>query len=277
MKLFNLMFITNDPELALHASKAGVSRVFVDLEYKGKDLRQGHLDTVKSKHTVQDVVNIKEVLKNQASEVLVRINPLDDNTADEIEQVISAVADIVMLPMFHTSDDVEKVSAIINKRAKFIPLVETKGALDEIESIFRCDGVDEVFVGLNDLHLDQGMDFIFRPLAEGQLEVLKPLSERYSKSFGFGGIARIGEGLLPAEDILMQHVRLGSSSVILSRTFHRKADSVEELEEDMSLEQEIRKILVKRSDYLKMDTRHILDSKKYFFDKVEVLMGGANV
>lgn len=271
------MFITNDPELALHASQGGVSRVFVDLEYKGKDLRQGHLDTVKNKHTVQDVAKVKDALRNESSEVLVRINPLDDNTADEIDQVISAGADIIMLPMFHTSDEVEDVSAIIDGRVKFIPLVETKSALDEVEDIFRCDGVDEVFVGLNDLHLDQGMDFIFRPLAEGQLEVLKSLSERYSKSFGFGGIARIGEGLLPAEDILMQHVRLGSSSVILSRTFHRKAESVDKLEEDMSLEQEICKILDKRSHYLKMDSEYILDSKKYFYDKVEGLMRDANV
>lgn len=37
--------------------------------------------------------------------------------------------------------------------------------------------------------------------------------------FGFGGIARIGEGDLPSDNILGEHVRLGSSSVILSRTF----------------------------------------------------------
>ena len=37
--------------------------------------------------------------------------------------------------------------------------------------------------------------------------------------FGFGGIARIGEGDLPSDNILGEHVRLGSTSVILSRTF----------------------------------------------------------
>ena len=37
--------------------------------------------------------------------------------------------------------------------------------------------------------------------------------------FGFGGIARIGEGDLPSDKILGEHVRLGSTSVILSRTF----------------------------------------------------------
>ena len=38
--------------------------------------------------------------------------------------------------------------------------------------------------------------------------------------FGFGGIARLGEGLLPGRDVLAEHLRLGSQAVILSRTFH---------------------------------------------------------
>ncbi|MDE0564737.1 hypothetical protein [Exiguobacterium sp. B2(2022)] len=37
--------------------------------------------------------------------------------------------------------------------------------------------------------------------------------------YGFGGIARIGEGRVPAERIIPEHVRLGSSCVILSRSF----------------------------------------------------------
>ena len=38
--------------------------------------------------------------------------------------------------------------------------------------------------------------------------------------FGFGGIARLDEGLLPGRDVLAEHLRLGSGAVILSRTFH---------------------------------------------------------
>ena len=37
--------------------------------------------------------------------------------------------------------------------------------------------------------------------------------------FGFGGIARLGEGLLPAERVIMEHYRLGSTRAILSRSF----------------------------------------------------------
>ena len=37
--------------------------------------------------------------------------------------------------------------------------------------------------------------------------------------YGFGGIAALGEGKLPSEQIIVEHYRLGSSCVILSRSF----------------------------------------------------------
>ena len=36
---------------------------------------------------------------------------------------------------------------------------------------------------------------------------------------GFGGIARLGFGMLPAEHVIAEHYRLGSTAVILSRSF----------------------------------------------------------
>ncbi|WP_214834823.1 hypothetical protein [Exiguobacterium sp. E4787] len=41
-----LMYITNEPNIALLAEQNGVDWVFVDLELNGKEERQGHLDTV---------------------------------------------------------------------------------------------------------------------------------------------------------------------------------------------------------------------------------------
>ena len=37
--------------------------------------------------------------------------------------------------------------------------------------------------------------------------------------YGFGGIARVGLGLLPAEYIITEHYHLGSTAAILSRGF----------------------------------------------------------
>ena len=50
-----LMYITSQPEIAQIAESAGVDRIFVDLEYIGKSDRQGGMDTVQSRHTIDDV------------------------------------------------------------------------------------------------------------------------------------------------------------------------------------------------------------------------------
>ena len=50
-----LMYITNRPDVAQVAQSCGVDRIFVDMEYIGKEERQGGLDTVKSHHSVEDV------------------------------------------------------------------------------------------------------------------------------------------------------------------------------------------------------------------------------
>lgn len=50
-----LMYITNQPEIAQIAESAGVDRIFADLEYIGKSDRQGGMDTVQSRHTIDDV------------------------------------------------------------------------------------------------------------------------------------------------------------------------------------------------------------------------------
>ena len=60
--------------------------------------------------------------------------------------------------------------------------------------------------------------------------------------FGIGGIARVGEGMLPAELLLAEHVRLGSTGAIISRTFHRQAGSVQAIEAQMDFGAELIKL-----------------------------------
>ena len=56
--MLKLMYITNRPEIAQIAESAGVDRIFVDMEFIGKDIRQGGMDTVQSHHTIEDIKNI---------------------------------------------------------------------------------------------------------------------------------------------------------------------------------------------------------------------------
>ncbi len=83
----------------------------------------------------------------------------------------------------------------------------------------KLDGIDEIHIGLNDLHLSLGLTFMFELLANGVVESLCNKLRASSVTYGFGGIACLGQGLLPAENILYEHYRLGSSRVILSRSF----------------------------------------------------------
>lgn len=212
-----LMYITNDEKIAAIAESNGVEWVFVDLEIKGKQERQGHLDTVISVHSHEDVKKIKSRLNHAG--LLVRINPIDDDSETEINRVISDGADIVMLPFFKTADEVRRFLDCVAGRAETCLLLETPEAVEIIDSLLELDGIDYIHIGLNDLHLGYGMDFLFEPLADGTVEMLCEKIRAKGIPYGFGGIAAIGRGELPAEKIMAEHYRLGSSMVILSRSF----------------------------------------------------------
>ena len=90
-----LMYITNRPDVAVIAERNGVDRIFVDMEYIGKDLRQGRMDTVQNHHTVRDVRNIRAVISK--AELLVRVNPIHEATVHEAtEKYTSSEADDVV-------------------------------------------------------------------------------------------------------------------------------------------------------------------------------------
>jgi hypothetical protein len=238
--MIKLMFITNDPRKANYAVDSGVNRIFVDLEIEGKLERQGHLDTVISGHTIDDVKIIRKAVPQ--TELLVRTNPLSKSTRDEVERVLDAGADLLMLPMFRYAEELEEYCEIVRGRAKVIPLVETVTAFMRFHQIVNIPVIEEFYIGLNDLHLGMGTDFMFEILSSGYIDQISLMVSKAGKSFGFGGIAKIGEGILPAELILGEHIRLNSNCVILSRTFHGKSSSLEELKTTIDLQWEINKI-----------------------------------
>lgn len=215
--MLKLMYITNDCDIAKIAEDAGVDRIFIDLEINGKEERQGHLDTVISKHNINDVGKIKPILSK--AELLVRVNPIYDGSRKEIDTVIEQGADVVMLPFFKTVEEVEEFINIVDKRAKVCLLCETPEAVDKMDEILALPGIDEIHIGLNDLHLGYKMKFMFQLLADGTVDKLCEKFKNAGIDYGFGGVARVGGGDLSAEKIIKEHYRLGSTMVILSRSF----------------------------------------------------------
>lgn len=213
----NLIYITNNPAVALVAEKYGVERVMVDLETLGKEERQKGMNTVQSHHTIEDVATISNALTE--SKTLVRVNPWNGNSIFEIEAVIAAGADIIMLPMWKSADEVDKFLRTVNQRTQTILLLETKEAVECLDAVLDNPLLDEIHIGLNDLHLSYGLTFMFELLTNGIVEEICEKCKVKKVPYGFGGIARIGEGMLPAERIVMEHYRIGSTRAILSRSF----------------------------------------------------------
>ena len=261
-----LMYITNKPEIAKIAENSGVDWIFVDLEVNGKEERQANLDTVKSKHSISDIVKVKEVLTT--SELLVRINPIYDGTEKEIEEVIVAGAEIIMLPYFKTTTEVETFIEMVNGRTKTMLLLETPEAVEEIDDILNVEGIDYIHIGLNDLHLGYELNFMFELLANGTVEKLGRKIKDEEIPFGFGGIAKIGEGDLPAERIITEHYRLDSSMAILSRSFCNvdKMDNLTEIENTFG--EGVRDIRDFESNLLNQSEDYFLKNKN---DTVEVI------
>lgn len=214
---FKLMILCDDPMSAMAAQEAGIDRVFYDLEFIGKAERQHGRNTVKSNNSIEDIPAIRKVVTT--SELLVRTNPIHAYSQAEIDKAITYGADVLMLPMAMDQHDVEQYVKMVGGRAKVCIMIETAAAMARLDKILTVPGVDELFIGLNDLHITMGLTFMFELLSGGLVEYIANKCNAVGMPFGFGGIARIGEGDLPSDNILGEHVRLGSTSVILSRTF----------------------------------------------------------
>ncbi|MES2413216.1 MAG: aldolase/citrate lyase family protein [Pseudomonadota bacterium] len=221
--MIDLLTITNDPDLAARCERLDGMRVFVDLERDGKAERQKGMDTFISTHQLADVGRVKAALNK--TRLMVRVNPYHiDNPAAasaELDVVLAQGADLVMLPMFTNAPQLKAFAQMVAGRAPIVALLETAGALHSLHEWIDTPGLHEVFVGLNDLHLSLGCRFMFEPLLMGHVDKVAAAARARGLRFGFGGIARLSEGLVPGREVLAEHLRLGSQAVILSRTFNR--------------------------------------------------------
>lgn len=214
--MIELMYITNNPQVAIIGERCGVDRLWVDMEWMGKEERQPG-DTVKSRHTLEDITNLRKVLTK--SQLMTRVNPIHNGSKEEIREAIDRGAEVVMLPMWKTVDEAKRFVDYVDGRAVVNLLLETKEAWGILNEVVTIPGIDEIYVGLNDLHLSLHKTFMFEMLAEGTVDEICNVLKTNKIKYGFGGIGRIGDGLLPADHILAEHVRIGSQMVILSRTF----------------------------------------------------------
>lgn len=169
--MLKLMYITNDPAVSEIAADAGVDRIFIDMEVLGKAERQGGMDTVQSHHVPEDIAKVRAAIGGSA-EIMARINPLNPNSQTEICDAIANGADVIMLPMWRTADDLRQLVRMVNGRAKVMPLLETDMAAEHLPEALAIPGIDQMHIGLNDLHLCYHQKFMFQLLTDGTVDKL---------------------------------------------------------------------------------------------------------
>lgn len=263
MKKLKTMIIENNPERALFYEACGVDRIFIDLEIMGKKERQGHLDTFISKHKLDDLEKIRSCI--QKAEILTRVNPINPSSKNEINDVINSGTDVVMLPMFKNNNEVKKFVGYVDGRAKVNLLFETPQSVQNLESILSLDGIDEIHIGLNDLHLGMKLKFMFQLLESGFIDSIVKKIRPHSIPFGIGGVATIDGGAVSGNLIIQEYARLGSEFVILSRAFKKSI-------KDCNFKEELKKIIHKYNQYplLGSNQRSLIQNELY--DKINIVV-----
>lgn len=262
-----LMLVTSDPQTILEAQNAGVGRIFFDLEYINKAERQRGRNTLILHNDIEEIPKLRSIIDH--AELLVRVNAIYPQSKKEIDKAIKYGADIIMLPMVMDAEDVKLLVNYVDGRAKVMPMIETSQALARIDEILEVPGIDEIYIGLNDLHISMGLTFMFELLSGGLVEYAANKIKAAGVKFGFGGMAKIGEGNLPAEAILAEHYRLGSNSVILSRTFRNE---VGDNTGKVNLSEEVAKIREKENEIVLWDEKKFEDNRVFVKTKVKEIV-----
>ncbi len=213
------MLWSADPILAAGADKAGVDRIGLDLEILGKADRQRGLGTWVSSHRIDQLRDMRSAVTR--AELFCRINPINAGSQAEIDEVLACGVEVLMLPMFTTVEEVETFVALIDGRAKAVPLLEHRLAVDEIERIARVPGLDCIHVGLTDLSLSLNVANRFGLMASAMMDRIAAAVHREGLRLCIGGIGRALDDSqpIPTDAIYAQYARLNATGALVSRAF----------------------------------------------------------
>lgn len=216
---FVLTLLTNNPSLARRADEAGINRVGLDLEILGKADRQAGRGAWISDHQFSQIAAVADALTN--SQLFVRTNPIHPELGSEIDAYVEAGAEVLMLPFFKSAGEAAHFVDLVAGRAVVSLLVETPAAAMRLHDIARVEGIDEIHIGLNDMHLGMGLRSHFEVLVSDLLDTLAKIVADAGIAFGFGGVGRLDDDSLPipADLVYSQYPRVSATRALVSRVF----------------------------------------------------------
>jgi 2-keto-3-deoxy-L-rhamnonate aldolase RhmA len=216
---FVLTLWTADAALAAAADAAGIDRVGIDLEHLGKRERQKMRATWLSPHAEKDLDAVRPALTR--ARLFARVNPINPDSAREIEAVLARGAQVLMLPMAADARQASELVRIVAGRATTVLLVEHVDAIKRLREIVAVRGVDEVHIGLNDLAISLGLRNRWMALGGELVAEASAIVREAGLRFGLGGIGRAGDATLPVPSDLVyaQFARTGARAALISRSF----------------------------------------------------------
>jgi|GEM_PF-603645 len=211
---FGLWLFLADPDFIPAAIRAGVTGVVVDWERAGKERRQSFADTQINEHGVDDLRRVRSLTE---APILCRINALSSTSQEEIDLAIEAGASEVLLPMAQSLDEVKSFLEMVAGRCGPGILIETLAATRIAAELAKLP-LARVFVGLNDLALDRGLNNIFDSLADGTVERVR---RHFQVPFGVGGLTLPDRGYpIPCRLLMGEMARLRCDFSFLRRSFY---------------------------------------------------------
>jgi 2-keto-3-deoxy-L-rhamnonate aldolase RhmA len=214
---------TSDVEVAAAAEAAGVDRIGVDLETRGKAARQAGTGAWMSAHDEADLARVRSVVSS--ARLFVRVDPLGVDTLDQVERVLLGGAQVVMVPLAEDPEAFRELSTVVAGRARVVALVETSAGVEAAGELAALPGVDELHLGLNDLSLSLGLANRFAVLAHDASAAVAAAARTAGIPLGVGhiGCAHDDHLPVPADLIYAQLPRLGGTATLLGRSFLRGA------------------------------------------------------
>ncbi len=219
--------MTADPAYAAAAQAAGVDRVGVDFEVRGKAERQVSRPSWIAGHTLSDLAAIARVVERER--LFARIHPFALGGRDELEQVLTVGASVVMLPMFTRAAQAIEFVRAVDSRAVPVLLLETESAANDLDALLRSELEFEIHLGLNDLGISRRHTSPFEMLLD---PLLADISQRVAASgrrLCIGRLARMSDLSLPvpADLVCALTVALGGQGSFLSQYFAKGIDAAD--------------------------------------------------
>lgn len=209
----NMWLFSVDPSQIVPCVAAGVSTVVVDWEIVGKHTRQRGANTQINSHTTEDLLRVRSCT---SAELVCRVNPVGDQTADEIRRALDHGADALLIPQIRSAKELEEVLEVTQGATPVYPMLETRESITCAREIAALS-IHGAYVGLNDLAISLGNDCIFDVLIDGTIESLRPL---FSVPFGMGGLTLPQYGSpVPSRMLIQEWARLQIDFTVLRRSF----------------------------------------------------------